>query len=340
MCGRIYLLTDPNNPNKKRTFSINQNLKANIDYKELDEILHKLVLDGNIKNRTHLIEQLKQKDILITRESKDYLSIKLPNHKKAKRFKGGIYNESFKELGDIERSITKREQELRSYDTRDTQAITKELEQRLNQLISKKAIYNKERYTPRDKPTKSEFKASNQIKQSEVSSTSIDSSSRLHSSTNDREHNSNIILEKQKLDNTTKPKSYNQQSKFYEDLPSSNLYTKKHQIQIYKNRRLEYDTIRESFISRDTAVKRKQQQAKQYFSKTRAGILQSVKESNNRIYNTTKQPSSNYIQNFTNELKQSISKLTTAIKRFSESIKNFGRKSIYIDDIEEEFREF
>ncbi|MBO0102248.1 hypothetical protein, partial [Listeria monocytogenes] len=65
------------------------------DYESLDKILHQQVADEVINSRDELITFLEQNNIEVTRKGKDYLSIKLPESKKAKRFKGSIYNEQF-----------------------------------------------------------------------------------------------------------------------------------------------------------------------------------------------------------------------------------------------------
>ncbi|OCR93717.1 hypothetical protein CFT12S02847_09280, partial [Campylobacter fetus subsp. testudinum] len=66
--------------------------------------LHEQVNQGNISSREDIVLLLKQNNIEVNRQGKDYLSLKLPESKKAKRFKGGIYDEQFtstKELKSI-----------------------------------------------------------------------------------------------------------------------------------------------------------------------------------------------------------------------------------------------
>ena len=91
--------TNPLDPDKARTLSIDsKKLHQAQDYERLDKTLHDLVADGQIQNRTQLLELLEASKIDVTRKGQDYISVKLPESKKAQRFKGGIYAEQFRSV--------------------------------------------------------------------------------------------------------------------------------------------------------------------------------------------------------------------------------------------------
>jgi len=334
-----YNFTNPNDPSKKRTFSVNKNISKHQSYNELNELLHNLVLEGSIKSRINLIEQLENSNISVTRVSKDYLSIKLPNQKKAKRFKGGIYNEHFKEFTDIGAISKETSQAIRNYATRDTLQITRELKQRLDSSISKKAIYNKSRYPRGDRESKPSKQKSYQTKSNQTAylypSISNWYANRQYSGLRKQ----NILFSKPQLDSTPKPKSDILKPIFYEDRPISNIYQTQYQIQIYKNRKIEYDSIRKSIISRDTELSKKRDKSNQSAQYSKSNIFKRFRESYSRVYKSTKPTSPSYIHQLTSKLRESISNLTDTVKQFRESIKNIGRKSFYIDDIEKEYRD-
>ncbi len=122
------------------------------NYKELDNYLYNAVTQGLLNSMAEIIELLQASNYEITRQGKDYISVKLPNQQKAKRLKGIIYDERFTEQRLIE-------QELREYsqkrDTREiltapnttpraTQSLIQELrdlEQQLHRHIEYKQRY-------------------------------------------------------------------------------------------------------------------------------------------------------------------------------------------------------
>lgn len=114
--------SNPKDPSKARTLQTNsKEIGLSKDYEQLDKLLHNLTLDGEIKNRDNLIELLQSNNIEVTRKGKDYISIKLPESKKAKKFKGSIYDEQFTSIGAIEDISQRAEQRAREFNNRDTQ---------------------------------------------------------------------------------------------------------------------------------------------------------------------------------------------------------------------------
>ncbi|GAA8087501.1 hypothetical protein Kazakh3173_15260 [Helicobacter pylori] len=128
------------------------------NYKELDNYLYNAVTQGLLNSRTEIIELLQASNYEITRQGKDYISVKLPNQQKAKRLKGIIYDERFTEQRLIEQELreysqnkdTSRERDTREIPTapnttpRATQSLIQELrdlEQQLHRHIEHKQRY-------------------------------------------------------------------------------------------------------------------------------------------------------------------------------------------------------
>ncbi len=131
------------------------------NYKELDNYLYNAVTQGLLNSRAEIIELLQASNYEITRQGKDYISVKLPNQQKAKRLKGIIYDERFTEQRLIEQELreysqnkdTSRERDTREISTapnttpRDTQSLIQELrdlEQQLHRHIEYKQQYYKQ----------------------------------------------------------------------------------------------------------------------------------------------------------------------------------------------------
>ncbi|MCQ2858181.1 relaxase/mobilization nuclease domain-containing protein [Helicobacter pylori] len=130
------------------------------NYKELDNYLYNAVTQGLLNSRAEIIELLQASNYEITRQGKDYISVKLPNQQKAKRLKGIIYDERFTEQRLIEQELreysqnkdTSRERDTREISTapnttpRATQSLIQELrdlEQQLHRHIEYKQRYYK-----------------------------------------------------------------------------------------------------------------------------------------------------------------------------------------------------
>ncbi|GAA8113709.1 hypothetical protein HpHA212_15180 [Helicobacter pylori] len=130
-------------------------------YKELDNYLYNAVTQGLLNSRAEIIELLQASNYEITRQGKDYISVKLPNQQKAKRLKGIIYDERFTEQRLIEQELreysqkkdTSRKRDTREISTapnttpRATQSLIQEirnLEQQLHRHIEYKQQYYKQ----------------------------------------------------------------------------------------------------------------------------------------------------------------------------------------------------
>ena len=120
------------------------------DYIALDKQLYDLTLSGNIQNREHLIDLLKESGCKITRINAKGMSIKLPDSKKAHRFKGSIYNEQFRSIEEFGRISKEAEQKHEDFSNRDK---SRELEQtikRLDEYNEQKASLNRKKYQQED----------------------------------------------------------------------------------------------------------------------------------------------------------------------------------------------
>lgn len=116
------------------------------DFAQLDEELHELVDQKHIQSREQLIELLINNSYEITRQGKDYLSIKTPEAKKAKKFKGSIYDEQFTSLEKLEALSEATDRRIKEFHSRDT---SRELEQTIRKLDSyneQKARHHREKF--------------------------------------------------------------------------------------------------------------------------------------------------------------------------------------------------
>lgn len=156
LTNAIYGFTNPKDPAKDQSIkNINHHAKTFKDHKALDNHFKELAIDGLIKNRDELISYIENElngIVEITRKGKDYLGLKLPNDKKATRYKGelyqdGNYADTFREKNERKQS---RAREISS--SRDAENIER-LELKLIELIDKKSEFNRKRYKKRSLDT-------------------------------------------------------------------------------------------------------------------------------------------------------------------------------------------
>ena len=147
-----YDFTNPKDPAKTQSIKdINHHAKTFKDHKALDNHFKDLAIKGLIKNKDELINYIENdlKDLVeITRKGKDYLGLKLPNDKKATRYKGEIYQNG--NYADTFREENQRKQrEARELSkARDTENIAK-LREKLDRAIEYKANYIREKHKKR-----------------------------------------------------------------------------------------------------------------------------------------------------------------------------------------------
>ncbi len=144
--------TNPKNIEKQH--NIQQHQTKNPKNKELlatYEKLDKLIQDnlGTLFNsRADIINFLKDNQCEVTRQGKDYISVKLPKEPKTKRLKGFYYHETFRTIADIREQLSEARQResqrerSNSHTTSDNHAeLLRELENKLHERIEHKQRY-------------------------------------------------------------------------------------------------------------------------------------------------------------------------------------------------------
>ncbi|WP_169975925.1 MULTISPECIES: relaxase/mobilization nuclease domain-containing protein [unclassified Campylobacter] len=113
--------TDPKDPVKAHILQgSRKELKSIKDYIELEKILVDKLINNEFSCRDDILKALKNSNIEVTRIGKDYISVKLPNSKKAKRFKGDMFHESFTDTASLEQLREKTQRRAKEFkDTRD-----------------------------------------------------------------------------------------------------------------------------------------------------------------------------------------------------------------------------
>ncbi|WP_121098526.1 relaxase/mobilization nuclease domain-containing protein, partial [Helicobacter pylori] len=150
-----HAFTNPKDLEKQH--NIQQHQTKNPQNKELlktYEKLDKLIQDnlGKLFNsRADIINFLKDNQCEVTRQGKDYISVKLPNEPKAKRLKGFYYHETFRTIKDIRKQLSEARQResqrerSNSHTTNDNHAeLLRELENKLHRHIEYKQQYYKQ----------------------------------------------------------------------------------------------------------------------------------------------------------------------------------------------------
>lgn len=144
--------TNPKDLEKQH--NIQQHQTKNPQNKELlatYEKLDKLIQDnlGKLFNsRDDIINFLKSNQCEVTRQGKDYISVKLPNEPKAKRLKGFYYHETFRSITEIREQISEvrqresqRERPNYQRDSDNHAELLRELENKLHRHIEYKQRY-------------------------------------------------------------------------------------------------------------------------------------------------------------------------------------------------------
>ncbi len=144
--------TNPKDLEKQH--NIQQHQTKNPQNKELlatYEKLDKLIQDnlGKLFNsRNDIINFLKDNQCEVTRQGKDYISVKLPNEPKAKRLKGFYYHETFRTIADIREQLSEARQResqrehSNPHTTNNNHAeLLRELENKLHERIEHKQRY-------------------------------------------------------------------------------------------------------------------------------------------------------------------------------------------------------
>lgn len=149
MINLSYGFTNPKDPAKEQNIkNINHHAKTFKDHKALDNHFKELAINGLIKNRDELINYIEKElngIVEITRKGKDYLGLKLPNDKKATRYKGELYQNG--NYADTFRQENERKQQkARELSSAGNGENIARLKTKLDELIEYKVKFLRERY--------------------------------------------------------------------------------------------------------------------------------------------------------------------------------------------------
>ncbi|GAA7162328.1 hypothetical protein BD0049_15840 [Helicobacter pylori] len=127
-----------------------KNKELLVTYEKLDKLIQDNL--GTLFNsRDDIINFLKSNQCEVTRQGKDYISVKLPNEPKAKRLKGFYYHETFRTIADIREQLSEvrqRESQRKhpnyQRDSDNHAELLRELENKLYRHIEYKQQYYKQ----------------------------------------------------------------------------------------------------------------------------------------------------------------------------------------------------
>ncbi len=262
-----YGFTDPKNPAKERTLQgASKKISLQKDYEKLDEMLHELVKSGQIKNREQMIELLNQNDIFVNRTGADYISVKLPDSKKARRYKGGIYSEQFTSLRRFEEICENTKSRIDEYNRRNTQGEIGFYTNKLNEYTQRKAEYIQFKYKRRVESEK-------QI--------SVDNNGSIKF--NSVDYNNDILFSFAKsngkftdLASTIEFSVHRAESKIHQSTDQRSNTKSRQNNNIYKNKGVKNDSTRATTKSRITKEREAKYRAYKKAGKTRDGIYQQI----------------------------------------------------------------
>jgi hypothetical protein len=262
-----YGFTDPKDPTKERTLQgASKKISLQKDYEQLDVTLHELVKSGQIHNREQMIELLNQNEIFVNRVGSDYISIKLPDSKKARRYKRGIYSEEFRSIEEFERISENTNTRIEQYNRRDTQGEIRFYTNKLNEYTQRKAEYIQSKYPRRVE----------QQKQIPVDNNWSNESSRINYNNDILFSNSKSNTKFANLASTFTFTVYTRKPKIFKSI-DQRTNTKSRQISnIYKNQGVKDDSIRTTTKSRITKEREAKYRAYRKARKTRDGVYQQI----------------------------------------------------------------
>lgn len=149
---------NPKDPIKEQTIQgSKKQVEIYKDYEKLDNFLQQEVKNGTLQSRAEIIKLLQDNGVEVTRQGKDYLSIKLPDNTKAKRFKGGIYSDEFRSLESIRTIGDKQEKREREFSQRDNTAELERLRNQFERAYNAKSEYYKREFEKRDRQHKNKY---------------------------------------------------------------------------------------------------------------------------------------------------------------------------------------
>lgn len=262
-----YGFTDPKDPAKQRTLQgASKKISLQKDYEELDVTLHEIVKSGQIKSRDQMIELLNQNGIFVNRVGSDYISLKLPSSKKARRYKGGIYSEQFTSIRGFEKICEDTKSRVDAYNRRDTQSEIGFFTDKLNEYTQRKAEYIQSKYSRRVE-SKEQISISNNRS---IQSNNID-------------YNNDILFPIGKsnakftnLANTFRFTIHTGKSEVYKSTKQRSNTKPRQKNHIYKNQGVKNDSINTRTKSRIIKKRQSKYRASNKARKSREGIYQQI----------------------------------------------------------------
>ena len=262
-----YDFTNPKDPAKERTLQgASKKISLQKDYEQLDITLHELVKSGQIHNREQMIELLNQNEIFVNRVGSDYISLKLPDSKKARRYKGGIYCEEFRSIGEFENISKRTEQRIDEYNRRDTQGEIRFFTDKLNEYTQRKVEFIQGKYKRR-------VESKEQI--------SVDNNRSIKSNIIDFKHdilfpNSKSNAKFTNLANTFKFAIYRTKSEIHQSTNKRSNTKSRQNNNIHQNQGVKNDSTRTSIKSGITKERETKYRAYLKNRKTRDGVYQQI----------------------------------------------------------------
>ncbi|WP_428026854.1 hypothetical protein [Arcobacter sp.] len=141
-----YNFSSSNDPSKEQNLNNDKRVNFFSDYKKLNEQLHEHVYSLQIKSRVHLIELLNNNNIEVTKISKNFIEVKLPQSKKSQRLKKGIYSEEFRSIRSIERICHEARKRIDKFNNSDSSTELKYIREKLVEATSRKANFFRKKY--------------------------------------------------------------------------------------------------------------------------------------------------------------------------------------------------
>lgn len=284
------------------------------DYQELDNTLHELVQDRQIQNREHLISLLNENNIKVTRTNKEGISIKLPDSKKAKRFKGSIYNEQFTSHEELKEYSKATDRRIKEFQSRDT---SRELEQtikRLNEYNEQKAQHNREKYQLEDERYTRTEQEPIQSKSDDMDININNDNRAINGSSTSRVHPE--ISRTLNVVNTKRDEIPTREREIHNE-PRATVQQRQNNS-IHQDRGIKYDTRRRT-LERIRARTEEQQRAYKEARRARAELYQSITEQSKSIRAELEQNSIKLSREYEPTIKQSRELISRASEVAQES---------------------
>lgn len=292
--------SNPKDPSKARTIETHSIKHINADYEQLDKLLHNLVSEGTIKNREHLKELLKENGYQITRSGKDYISIKTPESKRAKKFKGSIYNERFTSLEELRTISKERSQAIREYSKRDTQRELTRLKSELKEYTHdkftkleqqfKKREYREHKRDREASPKQSENDRRKYEERQEINTISNSNNFSINRDNGNDLHKTLSNTEREQVGSSQRVENNIGGHKLSEIHSENqpNIETRQ-KTQIYKNKRVDHDSIRATINGRIGTREATQFRNYREVRNTRKRVYKSLREDNSELQERARQ---------------------------------------------------